>query len=95
MHRLPGNPATAGHVHHRRPVVKDHQHGPVALLHQPQLHQHGVGLLRSRPPKAHSEKGGTSRSTGDCHAPTGATVAQDPEPRPETVSQQPEPQRKA
>jgi hypothetical protein len=31
-------------------------------------------------------KGGTSRSTGDCHAPTGATVAQDPEPRPEIVT---------
>jgi hypothetical protein len=55
---------------------------------------------RCRPPplaptKAHREEGGTPRSTGDCHPPTGATVAQDPEPRPEPVSQQPEPQRKA
>jgi hypothetical protein len=69
--------------------------GCLPLLHQPQLHQHGVGLLRSHPPKAHSEKGWNPRSTGDRHPPTGATVAQDPEPRPETVSQQPEPQRKA
>jgi len=67
MHRLPGNPATAGHVHHRRPVVKDHQHGPVALLHQPQLHQHGVGLLRSHPPKAH--RSASSRSHSGKHEP--------------------------
>ena len=57
VQRLPGNPVAARHLHHRRAVVQDLQHSPVALLHQPQLHQHGVGLLRLCPPKAHSEEG--------------------------------------
>jgi hypothetical protein len=59
-----------------------------AAADQPMAHQ--------RPdPRRTAKKGGTSTSTGDGHAPTGASVAQDPEPRPETVAQQPEPQWKA
>ena len=41
--------------------------------------------------KRTEKKGGASKSISECQAPTGATVAQHPKPRPESVTQQPEP----
>ena len=48
----------------------------------------------------HSKGGGSENlvdalRSGKCHAGTGATVAQVPEPRPKSVMQEPEPQWKA
>jgi hypothetical protein len=70
------------------PVVENFQHRLITLLHQVQLHQHDGGLLWIRGHNSHSEEGG-HRGNADlqCQAPTGATVAQEPGPRPETVNQ--------
>ena len=63
----------------------------IALLHQPQLHQHDPGP----PPgdRADGRRGGTgNRGPTGCNTATGATLAQQPEPRPQSVAHLPEPQ---
>jgi len=70
VHRLTGNPEPAGHPGHARPVVQDLQHGPIALLHQSQLHQH-----RQPPPDGGSH---THQEEGDTRQ--GRTVSQEPGP---------------
>jgi len=88
-----GRPVPARHIRHRRAVVQDFQHRLIALLHQPQLHQHH-GLLRDKVKQHNHTRGGgnpPAQRTRECQPGAGATVAQDPGPRPERVSQLPEP----
>jgi hypothetical protein len=48
VHGLAAHSMAPGHIGHRRPVIEDVQHGPIALFHEPQLHQHDDVLLRER-----------------------------------------------
>ena len=84
MHRLAGHPIAAGHIGDRRPVVEHLQHRLIALLHQPQLHEHDRPPPDLRARTTHSEEGGTDQQVDPrrCQPGTGATVAQVPGPRP-------------
>ena len=68
------SPEPDRHLNHRHPVVEDLQNCPIALLHNPELHQHDA-TPRSRP-----RPGSTARQPATRNTTTGTTVAQQPEP---------------
>mgnify|MGYP001552799756 CR=1 FL=1 len=94
MHRLTGDTETDSNVRDRRGVVQHLEHCLIALLHKPKLHQHDHDLpdnLTTLNIIIQEAQHQQPEPLG-CNTATGATVAQEPGPRPETVSQQPGPQ---
>jgi hypothetical protein len=97
MHRLPSHTVTSCDLHHRR-AIKDLEHRPIPLLHNPQLHQHD----RLLPDDHHiARKANTSGANGksngvsptyrnDCLLPTGTTPATCRLPKNPNVKHEPE-----
>ncbi len=61
VQRLARHAIAASHVGDRRTIVDDLEHRLIALLHQPQLHEHRWPPRRSAGANDHSEGGATGR----------------------------------
>jgi hypothetical protein len=91
MHTLTRHPEPTGDLGHRHPAQRL-EHGLIALLHQPELHQHGPDPPGRRRSTSSAKKAQHRQARiHGCNAGTGATVAQLPEPRPQSVVDLPEP----
>ena len=57
MHALARHPEAGRHLTHRHRVVEHLEHGLIALLHEPELHQHDPDLPRPTTINVISEEG--------------------------------------
>src|ERR671910_205152 len=95
MHALARHPEALRDLGHRHPT-QHLEHGLIALLHEPELHQHGPDPLQPTTPTSSAKKAQHRQArTPRCNTTPGATVAQLPEMRPRSVTHLPEPTRQA